>query len=1150
MSEERPIEYVHKALDRLKGFQRATVDVLYSRLYGNKDGENQRCMLVADEVGLGKTIVACGLIARLLKSRNDEGKRKPLKVTYICSNQVIAQENIGKLNLFPNTFHMARPVSRIAFLAKESAKSIEPGRIKRRMLEINSLTPATSFEIHRSAGNAEERGIIYAILCRDLKMKNRRKGLRWLLRGGVTNTKQFHLELEMKRAEKYKVDLPDRFIRRIKRKTLTISDHSTIYDPLSVRNEFTLYDAVIKYADLLNGRNEGSYHTGCRALIVELRRILIQCCLRYVDADIYILDEFQRFKDLLDEESEEESAILARKVMLSQKHSKVLLLSATPFKALSDHHDLDRGEEHYSEFSKILEFLCDDMVDKQAVEKYEQDRKLLYKQILDLRKGEIENLDPVHCQEVQTFLRSVMCRTERNIVADNPDLMIEHKKEEDIVLPTVGDIENFRQTDRIVQVLNRLDLPIDKPVEYCKSAIYPLSFLDHYKIKETLKEHLKQPEIQECLKATPGAWINLKAVNSYQLVIGGSESKMDGTEHVPTNTRLARLVEKAIGERGAEMLWIPPSLTYYPLEDSFAGAEGFTKTLLFSSWIMVPRMIGTLLSYEVERRTTGSDSTRNEAAEKRPRKYFSDDNSRRPRGSLHFRSSDRDAVDKLSNMSNFCLLYPSLTLAHCVDPVRNVAQQLTLTELRNRTVEKLRTAISEAKFEDFVDSAGESSRWYWAAPLLLDCADVVRKQAIANWFNADGAKHKLRLRSSWFRHKGIDFKDSKAKEIHFSHFKNCFEDPKSMKLGAVPEDLAEVLADLALGSPAVLTLRSLIRVFGASPTARTMVQAFDAADEFINLFNKPESICAIRMSTQHHKDWRPVEYWRMVVRYCSAGCLQSVLDEYFHVLKGQGNDTKANSAVQKLLSTVNLNTSQIKVDSLQTFMETEDNGSATSAKLMRCHYAVEFGSQRMETEEGGNRANSLREVFNSPFRPFVLATTSIGQEGLDFHAYCRRIVHWNLPGNAIDLEQREGRINRYKALVIRQAVASKYRDALDPEIATNCEDVWHQLFEIARQREPGEKNSSGLVPYWHVESDEIKIERVIPCYPYSTDQARLAKLLQTLTVYRLAFGQPRQSELVEHLLERDFSDEELKQIKDRLMINLSPIRYTSLDSRK
>ncbi|MEA3275971.1 MAG: helicase-related protein [Pseudomonadota bacterium] len=63
--------------------------------------------------------------------------------------------------------------------------------------------------------------------------------------------------------------------------------------------------------------------------------------------------------------------------------------------------------------------------------------------------------------------------------------------------------------------------------------------------------------------------------------------------------------------------------------------------------------------------------------------------------------------------------------------------------------------------------------------------------------------------------------------------------------------------------------------------------------------------------------------------------------------------------------------------------------------------------------------DSVRAAFNSPFRPFVLTSTSIGQEGLDFHPWCHRLVHWNLPGNPVDLEQREGRIHRYKGHAAR-----------------------------------------------------------------------------------------------------------------------------------
>lgn len=44
-------------------------------------------------------------------------------------------------------------------------------------------------------------------------------------------------------------------------------------------------------------------------------------------------------------------------------------------------------------------------------------------------------------------------------------------------------------------------------------------------------------------------------------------------------------------------------------------------------------------------------------------------------------------------------------------------------------------------------------------------------------------------------------------------------------------------------------------------------------------------------------------------------------------------------------------------------------------------------------------------------------------------------------------------------------------------------------------------------------------------------------------MYRLAFGQPRQAELVEHLLEHDFSSDEITQILDTLMIDLIPISH-------
>ena len=64
----------------------------------------------------------------------------------------------------------------------------------------------------------------------------------------------------------------------------------------------------------------------------------------------------------------------------------------------------------------------------------------------------------------------------------------------------------------------------------------------------------------------------------------------------------------------------------------------------------------------------------------------------------------------------------------------------------------------------------------------------------------------------------------------------------------------------------------------------------------------------------------------------------------------------------------------------------------------RAAYAHEPGATE-STEVPRIRTDELRKAFNTPFWPYVLATTSVGQEGLDFHAWCDTIVHWDLCRN-------------------------------------------------------------------------------------------------------------------------------------------------------
>ena len=162
------------------------------------------------------------------------------------------------------------------------------------------------------------------------------------------------------------------------------------------------------------------------------------------------------------------------------------------------------------------------------------------------------------------------------------------------------------------------------------------------------------------------------------------------------------------------------------------------------------------------------------------------------------------------------------------------------------------------------------------------------------------------------------------------------------------------------------------------------------------------------------------------------------------------------------------------------------------------------------------RIGSVRQAFNSPFPPFILATTSIGQEGLDFHCYCHAVYHWNLPSNPVDLEQREGRVHRYKGHAVRKNVAKDLGLRALREAWDGRGDPWERLFELAAD---GVADRAGdLIPYWIYEIEGgAEIERRVPLFPLSREQGQLRRLKRGLALYRLVFGQPRQQELLEYL---------------------------------
>lgn len=1114
---------IDETLSHLKDFQLKTVESIYNKLY--KDGESRH--LIADEVGLGKTIVAKGLIAKILNDHLNNKNSKPLRVVYICSNQALASQNIRKLNILKGTDESSIEVGRLIFQAFEDHNNSA--------FRLTSLTPSTSFRLIRGSGVQTERLLIYKILSRyKVYTRGRRdNGLKLTLMGFVESPEDWKARCDnFKENNDNKIRNPifKQFKKAISDKIVPNNkQYNYVYEELNLNTPASLQTILIKYSELFRVDNVKNYG-GRNQILSLLRGILTEICLDYIEADLYILDEFQRFKDLIDTEGIDfenltEASAIAKKIF-NKKNAKVLMLSATPFKPYSTKGDDENTDDHFKEFKMVLKFLLKNEQDIETFKNYRKKHFDLLRRpekiaFNDAKKFE-EQLLPKY--ELEKIYRKVISRTERLIVSDDKNTLVRHKdKNQSKISIKPQDIIDFLKTDSIVRAINdNTDYKARSIINYVLSCPYPFSYLDQYKIKEILNNNKFEPNINSTLNNSKDGWINWDKIQNYSPL-----------KQLP-NGKMRHLLKESLDNDIWKQLWISPSLPYYELEGSFKDSKLSSKTLLFSKWVMVPKMIASMVSYEVERLTIGNKRALHKGEESRtytPPMGVSKRQPRRPTKILALQMKN----EKPGKMSAFSLLYPSILFSidkkfHTIENIKK-SHQKSLTEIKFETKNYIQELIDKADLKRYCKKERTTRNWYWAALVLLDkefypnetklCLDAV------TWNSSSFIDSK----------KGNDDEDEEnelgASGKHFYALKKVYNDAENFGLGNMPDNLAEVLTEIALGSPAINFSRTLLHYFPDENITNRFTKSLDVASEFHSLFDKPEAIASIQLGAVLNKIRGKSNtriYWRNVLRYCINGNLQSVLDEYGHLI--YGDNKNIDGFFNRFYSTININTSNVKVDSVESFLNDKN-------KSMRCHYAVDFGNQNMDKEGGRKRITNILDSFNSPFRPFVLASTSVGQEGLDFHYYCRKIVHWNLPSNPIDFEQREGRINRYKGLVIRQNVVKKYKNTLNENIT----DIWNHLFEEARKIEgEGENPKPELVPYWHVEGDDIHIERIVPVLPYSKEISKLKHLLATLTLYRLTFGQSRQEELVDSIF-KGLSKEEIDTVREKFMIDLSPISY-------
>jgi len=1113
-------EKIKEAIAQLKDFQLKTVDYVFDQLYN----KNRTKMLIADEVGLGKTIVAKGIIAKAFKKFLDEGgptKENPtFNVVYICSNLSLAQQNIRKLNLMKDEEYVDDIITRLNYLAYRPTD-------KPKIFLINALTPGTSFDERSSQGERGERAILYMLLHEYSPFINRENGLLWLLKGNIKNIDNWKKILSdhyYDKSFRLRNDLYNKFRQELFDIKINKEDFPRLFEYLNNKEGWCFWDALKRVCENIDGRNAHLFNIQGE-IIRHLRRILSKLCLEYLSADIYILDEFQRYSNLikLHEVAENPAIELAREIF-EDENAKILMLSATPFKPYTNDYDELNGEVHHKEFESVLKFLMKDEPDE-FWDNYKKDQR----EFFDFLKkpDEIENRFS-RIAEVKTGIentyRKALVRTEKLIAANDRDALISSVLKDKTLPLQPEDIEDFVNLDRITQHLNNkhsAKLPV--PLEYVKSSPFALSFLDNYQHKKRMEEAVdNDKELQGLIKKTGHAWLNMEKIDKYNPIIPRKSNKLP-------NAKLRLLLDETVENGGWKYLWIPPSISYYPFDGPYENSEKYSKSLIFSSWLLVPKMISAIVSYEAERQCIGnplSISEKERIEEKR--KYFTKRRSPRPQFTFKVEKEDGEP----QQMTGFAYLFPSEYLSSIYDPVENIKEQKSAEFVKEEIVRRIMPQLKSIVEIYGRESKGEWRRWFWAAPVLLEKGRPNESHYL-RWFSS-GLEDSGQLIDA--EDESTQSSEESGKEKHFNFAGELFTNPEKFNLPTLNGEqlilVAEFLSGLCLASPAVCSLRSL-RKYNYE-VENILKYCFEIALGFVTLFNKPESIAVVRLTVESR------DYLEGVLKYSVAGNIQSMLDEYIYLLISCENIKTPKDIAQHLNDVLSTRTSTTQVDDLNSFFLRHVNGTGRRSKSIRSHFAADFGNQKVNTANSAGRQINIRSAFNSPFRPFVLATTSIGQEGLDFHLYCKKIFHWNLPANPIDLEQREGRIHRYQGLVIRRNVVDKYLS--QTEFQTG-EEVWDKIFKAAEAEKLNAKTKCDLVPYWHIETNSnIKIERFVPLYPFSRDIEKYKQLIKVLTLYRLTFGQPRQEELIDSLYEGNLEGV-LDGKLDQLLINLSPLLF-------
>lgn len=1003
----------------LKPFQAATVKAAFSALTDRRRKVNR--FLVADEVGLGKTVVAQHVLKRLIDARSE-----PLKVFYVCSSLSIAGQNRARLlQVLPEAERSLAvcEVDRLTLLPASAPPS-------HRQLRLYTLTPDTSVPVRqgrRRDGRQEERALVQALI-EDAYPD---------LIGNMGWGPDFF----RRNAESRWSTLLDAQRQRIAGGRLRSAFKDAVRQAFDLQPQQWLQRRLRDFDDSLE-------------VIARFRNALAIQALNQLRPDLVIFDEFQKFRDLIDESLDDAAARIVQ-ILRGDEGSALLMLSATPYSLLTTRQEDSSGAAHHSQLLDLVSFLYGR--GETGNRKADECRQAFSQLEHAFYQGAFQTAEAQEAvRQIERLLRPVIARTER---------MMHPLGRQDggtSSLPANLVASDFRAYRHFAGCLDTIDRTF--AAAYWSSIPLPMQTMGSryqawQRAQDTVDPH------------APGL----------------SSDHRDRFEHqAPWPHPKLRSLFNLVTPSTLSLPWIKPSLPWWPMAGPWkAAAADRGKVLLFSRFRAVPPAVSALLSYEMERQHV-----------RRSGLAYADVSKRR----MLQATGER--------MPLLAAFHPCPFLVQGIDPLEAKSPSIGL--IRKSIRRQLTRTLTEELGVEIQPRTGRP-RPVWQLLAGLECQAGTFVESISAW------------QSLWRRMRATpEGTSADAEGSALTGLAKLLETWSKVGtkpiLEITPAEL-DLLSQHAWSAPGVVLGRALVRHWSDASDATNFGYVLEASWQGLRNYLDQRWFASVLGGSERN-------YLRSLQGAVVDGNLESVLDEWFWMLKTTAG-RQGRELCDEVVGIARLRGSDVRFHEL---------GAKGEHFSLRAHAALPFVDARqasidLDADARPLRNDELRRAFNSPFYPHVLATTSVGQEGLDFHAWCRTVLHWDLAPNAADLEQREGRIQRFAGLAIRREVAKCAGKAALDATPSRC-SPWANL-ELAAERDWSD--DSGLAPWW-VFAD-AQIERFVPDIPTSEQRARLEQLHAQRGLYRMVLGQPHQEDLMA-VLRRQLV--EGRAVPDHLVPVLSP----------